>query len=242
MPKTFVDGREVKKWFVDGQKVKKAYLDGRLIYQSEYVLDITASNHNIALDWAWGLLPLDVRNDQTQAVRIIVRAGVQLITLNPTVRGVFDFYDGWGNREIVIENYGYIIGRGGAGGRESAVGAVGGRAIRNDSARLAVINRGVIAAGGGGGGGGGSALGASYGGGGGAPFAGGGWGSGESGHAASFDVPGAGKSWAGRVSGAGGGWGQGGAAGTGGGASAAGEATRGAINWIVLGDVRGARV
>lgn len=46
MPKTFVDGREVKKWFVDGRQVKKAYLDGRLVYQSEYVLDITASDHN----------------------------------------------------------------------------------------------------------------------------------------------------------------------------------------------------
>ena len=60
MPKTFVDGREVKKWFVDGRQVKKAYLDGRLIYQSEYVLDITANDHNIAVDWAFNKLPSSV--------------------------------------------------------------------------------------------------------------------------------------------------------------------------------------
>lgn len=52
MPKTFVDGREVKKWWVDGRQVKKAYLDGRLIYQLEYTLNITASNHNVGVDWA----------------------------------------------------------------------------------------------------------------------------------------------------------------------------------------------
>ena len=240
MPKTFVDGREVKKWWVDGRQVKKAYLDGRLIYQSEYVLDITTSDHNIAVDWAFSKLPSSVQLDPTQAVRIIVRPNVQLVTANPTIQGAFHFYGLWGNREVIIENHGYIIGRGGTGGNEGAVGAVGGRAIYNESARLTIINRGVIAAGGSGGGG--SYLGASYGGGGGAPFAGGGWGSGESGNAASFDVPGAGKSWAGRVSGAGGGWGQGGVTGNGGGASAAGEATRGTINWEVLGDVRGARV
>ena len=61
MPKTFVDGREVKKWFVDGRQVKKAYLDGRLIYQSEYVLDIIASDHNIAVDWAFNKLPSSVQ-------------------------------------------------------------------------------------------------------------------------------------------------------------------------------------
>ena len=69
MPKTFVDGREVKKWFVDGRQVKKAYLDGRLIYQSEYVLDIIASDHNIAVDWACNKLPSSVQSDATQAVR-----------------------------------------------------------------------------------------------------------------------------------------------------------------------------
>ena len=264
MPKTFVDGREVKKWFVDGRQVKKAYLDGRLIYQSEYVLDITASDHNIAIDWAWGRLPLEVRNDPTQVVRIIVRAGVQLITANPTIRGVFDFYGGWGNREIIIENYGYIIGRGGNGGSASGAnayaGGAGGRGIYNESTSLTIINNGVIAGGGGGGSGTAakrseSSSQCSWGGGGGAPFGAGGSGSNgtyvKNGSPASFDVRGNGVYDLSANAGHGGNWGVKGddssrSTHTGsywpnvGGA--AGEATRGAITWAVLGDVRGARV
>ena len=34
MAKTFVDGREVKKWFVDGREVKKAYFNNQLVYES----------------------------------------------------------------------------------------------------------------------------------------------------------------------------------------------------------------
>ena len=34
MAKTFVSGKEVKKWFVGGREVKKAYFNGQLVFSS----------------------------------------------------------------------------------------------------------------------------------------------------------------------------------------------------------------
>ena len=243
MPKTFVDGREVKKWFVDGRQVKKAYLDGRLIYQKEFVLYITGSNHNVTADWVWEHLHAMGGGTEVD-IRIIVNSGVQLVTSDSSVRGVFNFYGGWSGRNIIIENYGHIVGRGSRGGGTWGYDAPqGGRAIYNESVNLTVFNHGIIS--GGGGGGGGSyrlAGGDTIGGGGGAPFGAGGQAE-DGGGAASYTGaggPGASKA------GWGGGWAAAGAGATAGNyigaGGAAGEATRGAINWIVLGDVRGARV
>ena len=262
MPKTFVDGREVQRWWVDGRQVKKAYLDGRLIYQLGYTLNITASNHNVGVDWVWGLLPSWVRDDQTIPVSVVVHGGVELVSSHPRdIAGVFHFRGGWGSRAVTITNYGYILGRGGQGGgwevsypdqNTSLPGGTklmyGGRAILNETSAVTIFNHGVI---GGGGGGGGSSLWEGYhgavkhAGGGGAPFGNGGTGN-DSVRAGngSFTGGGAGATWG---EGAGGGWGSKGGDSAhvpnkGWYGGAAGEATRGAINWAVLGDVRGSRV
>lgn len=246
MPKTFVDGREVKKWYVDGRQVKKAYLDGRLIYESEFLLYITGSNHNVTDDWVWNHLHASGGGD-AQKIKIIVNPGVELVSANTSVRAIFNFYGGWSGRVITIENHGYVIGRGGNGGNEGNGGGAGGRALYNESASVSVINHGVIA--GGGGGGGANNPRDSAGGGGGAPFGAGGWGSYFGTAAAgSFTTGGNGGGKGGtRYGGDGGGWGLAGGNGIHFGSvvqygGAAGEASRGAFNWIVLGDVRGARV
>ena len=247
MPKTFVDGREVKKWWVDGRQVKKAYLDGRLIHEAEYFLNLTVSDHNIGTDWAWARLPDSVKHDPTYPVRIIVHTGTELITVNPSIRGVFDFYGEWGNRKVTIENYGHILGRGGAGGSWAGKdGMQGGRAIYNEGVQLSIINRGYIA-GGGGGGGVNIIHRMPCGGSGGAPF--GAYGVGQ--YNVAYD--GQEGKFSGRTPAThihnitagtyGGDWGESGQPWQSGlyGTGAAGEATRGAINWAVLGDVRGGR-
>ena len=56
---------------------------------------------------------------------------------------------------LIINNYGYIIGRGGNGGTASGVGGDGGPALVNNAANVSVVNMsGAYIAGGGGGGGG----------------------------------------------------------------------------------------
>ncbi len=47
MAKTFVDGKEVKKWFVDGKEVKKAYFNDQLVFSSGFELVISASNPSV---------------------------------------------------------------------------------------------------------------------------------------------------------------------------------------------------
>lgn len=260
MPKTYIDGRAVKKWYVDSQLVKKAYLDGRLIHRNEFVLYITGHKHDVYDDWVWDHLHASGGGAE-QDIRIIVNPGVQLISANTGVRGVFNFHGGWGGRNVIIENHGWIFGRGGNGGMSSSdgwggYGQPGGRAIYNENANVTIINHGVISGGGGGGGGAmGRTGGGSYcagGGGGGAPFGAGGVVYGAkyqvAGHPGSITDGGGGVSADTRyhMSGAGGGLGVAGANGWGkanwGYGGAAGEASRGAIHWEVLGDVRGARV
>lgn len=238
MPSFKLDGHTVKTFKMDGHTVKQAKLDGHVFYKSEFLIELTGNIHNVTKDLMWAVLVDNGGVDATD-IRFIIHSNVELVTDSPSY-SLFDFYGPWGGKNITIENYGYILGRGGTGGNEGQTGGTGGTAITNENANLTIINHGVI--GGGGGGGGGSYLGASYGGGGGAPFAGGGWGSGASGPGASFTTPGSGTSWAGRVAGAGGAWGNNGEGGNGGGGGAAGAATRGPINWEYLGDVRGARV
>lgn len=240
MPELQFDGRKASEVHFDGKKAKEVYFDGRLVHRGEFLLEITGHNHNVDQDWVWRHLNAMGGGEATN-IRIKVLSGVQLVTQTPSLRGVFDFYGAWNGRVITIENHGYVLGRGGNGGNEGQTGGTGGTAIYTDGNQTVNIeNYGII--GSGGGGGGGSYLGASYGGGGGAPFAGGGWGSGASGPGATFDTPGSGTSWAGRVAGAGGAWGRNGEGGNGGGGGAAGAATRGPINWINYGDIRGDRV
>lgn len=266
MPKTFIDGVEVKRWLVNGARVKKAYYDGRLVFQEagEYALHITENNHAVGSDWLWTLLPIPVRNDPSQTVRIVVHAGIQLVTSDTAINGVLDCTEAWGGREVILENYGYMLGRGGNGGStygsNSYPGAVGGRAIRNTNCLLRVFNHGVIGGGGGGGAGtaakrSGSSSQCSWGGGGGAPFGAGGIGTSgvyvANGGPAGFDTPGYGVKDPSANAGNGGAWGVKGedssrSTHTGsywptvGGQP--GVATSGSIIWEVLGDVRGARV
>lgn len=250
MAKTFVDGKEVKKWFVDGREVKKAYVDDKLVFQSEYVLTLS-TNHNIGVDGIWLLLPTDVQNSDTD-VKIIIPAGVQLVNA-ADVPYVLSFHGGWQLRKkITVENYGYIIGRGGKGGTMGTnevhvVPTQGNTAIyvaAECAGKVFINNRGVIGSGGGGGAGS-----HNYGnmmGGGGAPF---GLGNQRTWNPAPFDSPNpgmVGPAGAAYRTGAGGAWGEAGQNGyyynrpTYG--AAAAPATSGTINWINVGDIRGARV
>lgn len=250
MAKTFVDGKEVKKWFVDGKEVKKAYFRDMLVFVSEYVITLE-TNHNIAVDGILALIPPDVASSSTD-IRIIVPAGVQLVNAAGSVAPMH-FHSTWSLRnKITIENHGYIIGRGGKGGtmgtnEQHIVPTQGNSAIivaPECAGKVFVDNKGVIGSGGGGGAGA-----HNYGnmmGGGGAPF---GLGNQRTWNPAPFDAPNPGMVGpAGNAyrTGAGGSWGQPGQNGyyynrpTYG--AAAYPATQGTINWINVGDIRGARV
>lgn len=245
MPKTFLDGAEVKKWYVDEVQVKKAYLDEQLVFSDGFTHTITASDHNIGVDWLWNRIG-DAGRAATN-LRIVIAAGVSLVTASTSIRGVFDFYGGWGGKVIVIENNGTIVGRGGNGGYGGSTlypGEPGGRGIFTDgTASVSIINNGVIA-GGGGGGGGGTVSRERGGGGGGGGYGLGGGGNEYTGEGGSLLDGGApSENYDGvRVGGTGGFAGGAGTAGKSGGAGGAGgEATRGPINWIILGTVHGAR-
>lgn len=256
MPKTFVDGKQVKGWLIDGRRVKRAYNSGRLCFNSapsevtltlatdsyfDYTKKIDEAYIALAGDWAAG-----------SNLKIIVPAFVEIVN-HPAYNSVLYFDAKWGSRTIIIENYGRIIGRGGNGGSEGAWGKDGMTGIIRESGNVIVRNYGVIA--GGGGGGGGNRLGDSAGGGGGRPYGTGGWGSywGWAGNGTT-DSPGAGggnnlaNPGAGqtRYGGNGGDWGKPGGNGidfgsatTGGGAP--GKASIGTITWEVLGSVYGVR-
>ena len=248
MAKTYFNEQQIKKWFVDEQAAKKVYHDDKLVFSGGFELVIASSNHNVTAGWVWSLLPADQQAAQGNTIIIKVNPGVQLVTADTGVNGVFNFYGGWSGKIVVIENNGIILGRGGNGGgwpdgTTKYPGAAGGRAIyhANVLASLSIDNKGTIGGGGGGG--------ASYtkggaptvylGGGGGAPFGAGGGVlisvNNKPGGAASFTTGGAGGVYQSYTGGTGGSWGQ-----PGGGA--AGEATRGTINWINRGDIRGATV
>jgi len=267
MPKTFIDGREIKRWWLDGREVSRAYLDGRLVFQKETVIRISAHDHGITGQWvvdriqgAYGGAP-----PAGASIRLVIESGIQLVAAN--VGECFRLDGSWWNGvfascQLIIENHGYLLGRGGQGGNTGPTwrdpGQAGGHAIISHGVPLLVANYGVI----GGGGGGGGATGWHDGGsgnynstgGGGAPFGPGGpvntgsnykwWGSN-----ASFDTPGVGGNGNGRPAGNGGGWGENGGNGIhkqssqnpvpGGAAGSAIICSNAAFGWINRGDIRG---
>lgn len=250
MAKTYFNEQQIKKWFVDGREVKKAYFDNQLVFSSAFELVISASNHNVPANWIWTLLPPAQQQAQGNTIKIIVNQGVELVTASTAISGVFNFAGAWAGKTVIVENHGYILGRGGTGGGNP--GGTGGPAIFTDgTANVTIYNHGVI---GGGGGGGGQAGGRNpstgtpmkAGGGGGAPFGAGGAGSyANPGAAGTFAAGGAGGTGQGIQAGSGGGWGQNGNAATAGAVAQggpAGNASSGPITWAVLGDIRGARV
>lgn len=238
---------------MDNQSVKKAFRDGLLVFQraGSFVYMLQATDHNFtqaALEQA--ILAQIGSWDAIDELRLIIPAGVQIVGTTPG--GTLLTFDGhWSTCQVTIENHGHLIGRGGQGGtmgtNEYHVPPTQGqRAILVAAGcNVSVANYGIIASGGGGGAGA-----HNYGdmmGGGGAPF---GLGNQRTWAAAGYETPNPGMMGPnpnGRYyTGAGGVWGAGGANGyyynrvTYG--ATAMEATRGAITWLNLGDVRGSRV
>lgn len=163
--------------------------------------------------------------------RIVVNSGVQLVSIN-TGNACMWFGGGIQGR-VIIENHGWIFGRGGNGGRGNQGGFGGGHAIvREGHITLEIVNHGIIA-GGGGGGGGGQSQDQRFLGGGGAPF----------GYPGASITGGGGpeRSCAGPGGGLGGGGGRGGGCSisAGGGPSGYAIAGGGPIAWTVRGDIRG---
>ncbi|WP_199101490.1 hypothetical protein [Aquitalea sp. ASV11] len=268
MPKTYLDGREIKRWWLDGREVSRSYLDGRLVFQKETVIRISAHDHGVTaqsvlnrIQNAYGGAP-----PAGACIRFVIESGIQLVAAN--VGECFQLDSSWWNGvlascQLIIENHGFILGRGGQGGDTGAgwqnAGETGGPAITSQGVPLLVANYGVIAGGGGGSGATGWYDGGSGNynstGGGGAPFGSGGpnnsgsnnkwWGS-----AASFDTPGrSGAGSGGDVPG--GNWGEPGGDGLfkkaggarsavpGGAAGAAIICNNAAFGWIKRGDIRG---
>ncbi|WP_199052955.1 hypothetical protein [Aquitalea sp. ASV15] len=268
MPKTFIDGRELKRWWLDGREVSRGYLDGRLVFQKETVIRISDHHHGITAQWmvdriqgAYGGAP-----PAGASIRLVVESGIQLVAINVSecLRLDGSWWNGvFASCQLIIENHGFILGRGGQGGNTGPgwqeAGLPGGNGIVSHGVPLLVANYGVI----GGGGGGSGATGWYDGGsgnynstgGGGAPFGLGGptnngsnnkwWGS-----AASLDTPGrSGGGPGGNVPG--GNWGEKGGDGllkqaggarypvAGGVAGSAIICNNAAFGWINRGDIRG---
>ena len=139
MPNTFFDNNKVKRWFNDNVKVKKAFFDNALVFQDEYVLNITASNHNCPKDYVWSLLPADIQAT-SGTIRIVIAGGVQLVGATTQIP-VLDFYGGWGGKTVIVENWGTILGRGGNGGNEAQSGGAGARLVHVGGARCSVTAR-----------------------------------------------------------------------------------------------------
>ena len=160
MPKTFLDGREVKKWFVDGRQVKKAYLDGRLIFRSEIVIEVNAHRHDFHPDNVWlGLINAQCTGGRYDGrpIRIVIGAGVQAVSAVGAPRNLY-LWRSLNNIDIpewIIENHGYLLGRGGQGGNagygNSGAGQIGATAIDIEYGnKVTIYNHGVIGGGGGG--------------------------------------------------------------------------------------------
>lgn len=268
MPKTYLDGREIKRWWLDGREVSRSYLDGRLVFQKETRIDLNWHDHGVTGQWivdrivtAFGGWP-----PAGASIRFVVAPGIQLVAahVGECFRLDRNWWEGrFASCQIIIENHGLILGRGGQGGNTGPgwqnAGQAGGPAIISQGVPLLVANYGVIAGGGGGSGATGWYDGGSGNynstGGGGAPFGPGGptnngsnnkwWGS-----AASFDTPGhSGGGPGGNVPG--GNWGEQGGDGlfkqaggarsavAGGAAGAAIICNNAAFGWINRGDIRG---
>ncbi|MGL5582784.1 MAG: hypothetical protein ACRDCE_17710 [Cetobacterium sp.] len=233
----------------------------------EIRIDLTSSNHNFDTNWlhqqmvaaAGGSWPGD------DAIwRIVVHGGVQLVSNH--VNNQVMWLGGAIRGRVIIENHGWIWGRGGDGGavtggheNNAQNGNPGGHAIyREGHVTLEIVNYGIIAGGGGGGGaaytfssaGGGRHYG--MGGGGGRPFGAGGYTSGMNhprpGSAGSINGGGGGgvggdrgESYGGGGGdiGANGGGGSGNKASRAGGASGYAIAGGGPLAMTVQGDIRG---
>jgi len=159
MPKTFIDGREIKRWWQDGREISRAYLDGRLVFQKETIIPITANDYGVNAKWVTDRI-LAVFNGPPPSgstIRFLVGSGIQLVAA--TVNDSFLLDGSWsssvlGSCQIIIENYGFILGRGGQGGNTGAgwqeAGQVGGNAITSNGVAMQLANYGVIGGGGGG--------------------------------------------------------------------------------------------
>lgn len=267
MPQSFLEGRLAKGMQIEGREARRGYADGRLVFIKETVIDLTWHDHGVTGQWivdriqnAYGGAP-----PAGEQIRFVVHPGIQLVAAR--VEEAFTLSADWwgvlGSCQVVLENHGYLLGRGGQGGNTGPgwqeEGYPGGTAIRSNGVVLQIANYGVIA----GGGGGSGATGWYDGGpgnynstgGGGAPFGPGGpgnygtnyrwWGS-----AGTFDTPG--RSGAGPGGNQpGGAWGLRGSDGVfkrngggqfpvAGGQPGAAVVTNAGFMWIHRGDVRGA--
>lgn len=235
---------------------------------NEILVNITGSNHNFDTGTlhSWMVSAAGGSWPANANWRIVVGSGVQLVAKDTGSQVMW--FGGGINGKVIIENHGYILGRGGNGGPVTCAdagcaqgGGGGGHAIyREAKITLDIRNYGVISGGGGGGGAGytfSSAGGGRHygqGGGGGAPFGAAGHVSGPNhprpGGGASWDGAGGGGAGGDRGEGHGGsgaGWaGVGGAAwgnnraNAGGGAAGYAIAGGGTIIWTNRGDLRGA--
>ncbi|WP_114153125.1 hypothetical protein [Chromobacterium haemolyticum] len=127
---------------------------------AEVLIELSASDHNFNTSTLHQLMVNAIGGDwgkKGNTFRIRVKPGVQLVSAN-TTNACFWFGGGVIGNTVIVENHGYILGRGGAGGiipnpGGQNPGSPGGVAILSDGGVALVIdNAGVIAGGGGGGG------------------------------------------------------------------------------------------
>ena len=196
MPNTWFRGGLVKRWYTSGGDARRGYFRNGLVFVREYEIHITGSDHNFQannlLQWMVNYIGSWGSKDNT--FRIVVHPGVQLVSAGTGQSCMWFGGDLWGNT-FLLDNYGYILGRGGNGGNSNGNGYNGGNAIEGTTGCTLIINnRGVIGSGGGGGAAGRNTGNSGSGGGGGAPFGLGGSGRspGTVGRPASFDTYGEG--------------------------------------------------
>lgn len=228
------------------------YMSQMVGRSKELRIVLAGSDHNFNPDIIRNQIP------PNSTVRIVINPNVQIVSAGG--RDALELHSGnLASCNFIVENYGWLLGRGGDGGAVQAnyahPGVTGRHAIVSNNQGLVIYNYGTI---GGGGGGGGSVAGRSgnsyYGrsGGGGAPFGQPGPNLGvnayNAGGAGSFDTGGPRPSVGGTAqAGRGGNWGQGGDGG--GGASGGSQSGGGiagqacvaytAVDWAVLGQTYG---
>lgn len=234
-----------KRWMSEARTVVRLSASGYMSElagkSKEILVTINTSSNTFSSTWLVDHIEsLAGGNMTNQLVRVVITSGTTLIN-DPTnlEEEVIYIPDTWGSCEnIIIENNGRILGRGGNGGGQWAGGRPGYHGIQNDlGTKLIIRNYGII---GGGGGGGSSAHreiagGREYGGGGGAPLGLGGRAPYANGSNASIDQPGAGAEYAGR----GGAWGQNGVADSYAGGVAGMAVRNKAPTWEVRGTIHG---
>ncbi|PEH74290.1 receptor-recognizing protein [Edwardsiella tarda] len=208
----------------------------------EILVTLNGSNNGFSSTWLVEHIEGLVNGNITgHVIKIVITSGTTLINDPSNLEEeVIYIPDTWGAcTNIIIENHGRILGRGGNGGGQWRGGEPGYHAIQNDlGTKLIIRNHGIIA---GGGGGGSSAHreisgGREYGGGGGAPLGLGGRAPYANGNNASIDNPGSGAEYAGK----GGGWGQNGANDSYSGGKAGMAVRNKAPTWEVRGTIYGA--